>query len=631
MTHTASELKFSADILGPDSSLRSSGIRVGLSDLTGRRLEQAQLIASETSHELLFHTGDTRTLDQSCYVVVAGTTYIVDYLIDPFPSRAQRPGMWVEVYCHVENGGQAEGSTGITPAQTFKQYVDAQDAATLATAEAYARTQPGPTGPQGPAGPTGPTGATGAQGPQGAAGSNGTNGTNGSNGARGSLWYEGSGAPGTISGQANGDFYLNTANGDVWELVAGTWTNEGNIKGATGSTGAAGPTGPTGPTGTTGATGPAGPTGPTGATGATGPTGATGATGPAGPTPSGAPNLVLATDPSGSTTDPAALRALVAADIPALAESKITNLTTDLAAKEVTANKDVASGYAGLDANAMLKPAESTMSRNRQTGTSYAIQDGDRGKTVEIKNSTAATVVAMTIAQAGTAGHFADGWWCEIKNLGPNSATLVPTTSTIEGFLRVIIPVGCSFILYTDGTNYYIQNICIGGSTFTNEVFSGSFSASLPFVQTANQVHVMPGVLRSATPINKITLSITTGVAATTVDYGLYDTQGNLLVNMAAQGSASALQITVTPAQGATLALPGIYQFAQTSTNTGVKTLAMSTGVLGNTGAWNIGQQYRPGIANNAAVSGSLPTTLGGLVAFVLANIEFPIVAGLVY
>lgn len=326
-THSASELKFSADILGPDSSLRISGIRVGVEDLTGRRLEQAQLIASETSHQILVHTGDVTTLDPSCYMVVDGTTYVVDYLIDPFPSRAQRPGTWIEVYCHAENGGQANGATGVTPAQTFKQYVDTQDQAILAAAQAYARTQPGPTGPQGA---TGPTGATGPQGPTGSTGST------GATGARGASWFEGSGAPGTIGGQANGDFYFNTANESIYQLQSGTWVLIANI------------------------------TGPTGATGPQGTAGTTGATGPAGPSPSGLPNLVFATDASGSSVDPAALRALVVADIPALPESKITNLTTDLAAKQTAlgftpenlANKDVNSGYAGLDAGGLLKPTE---------------------------------------------------------------------------------------------------------------------------------------------------------------------------------------------------------------------------------------------------------------------------------
>lgn len=134
MIHSANQLRFIADILGPDSTLRASGIRVGQEMLSGKRLEQAQLIASETSHMLLFRANDAVTLDESCYVVIDGVTYIVDYknaVNDP------RPGMWLEVFAHIENGGQANGATGVTPAQTFKQYVDTQDAATLAAAEAY--------------------------------------------------------------------------------------------------------------------------------------------------------------------------------------------------------------------------------------------------------------------------------------------------------------------------------------------------------------------------------------------------------------------------------------------------------------------------------------------------------------
>jgi hypothetical protein len=46
------------------------------------------------------------------------------------------------------------------------------------------------------------------------------------------------------------------------------------------------------------------------------------------------------------------------AQIPALAESKITNLTTDLAAKETTANKGAANGYAGLDASTLVPVAQ---------------------------------------------------------------------------------------------------------------------------------------------------------------------------------------------------------------------------------------------------------------------------------
>jgi hypothetical protein len=94
-------------------------------------------------------------------------------------------------------------------------------------------------------------------------------------------WRYGATAPAAALGNI-GDFYLNTATGDVhYKSAASTWTLTGNIKGPQGNVGATGATGPAGATGATGATGPAGVAGPQGPAGATG---ATGATGPAGPT-----------------------------------------------------------------------------------------------------------------------------------------------------------------------------------------------------------------------------------------------------------------------------------------------------------------------------------------------------------
>jgi hypothetical protein len=61
-------------------------------------------------------------------------------------------------------------------------------------------------------GPGGAPGTTGPEGPQGIPGSP------GAPGARGTKWFRGSGAPGSISGQLVGDFYLDTATGDVYEL-----------------------------------------------------------------------------------------------------------------------------------------------------------------------------------------------------------------------------------------------------------------------------------------------------------------------------------------------------------------------------------------------------------------------------
>lgn len=83
----------------------------------------------------------------------------------------------------------------------------------------------GPTGPAGPQGDPGATGGTGPQGPQGNTGSQGpqgiqgTQGSAGADGARGATWYTGSGAPGTISGQAVNDLYLDQSTGDVYRLT----------------------------------------------------------------------------------------------------------------------------------------------------------------------------------------------------------------------------------------------------------------------------------------------------------------------------------------------------------------------------------------------------------------------------
>ena len=123
-------------------------------------------------------------------------------------------------------------------------------------------------------------------------------------------WRYGATAPAAALGNI-GDFYLNTATGDVhYKSAASTWTLTGNIKGPqgnAGATGAAGPQGPAGATGPAGAIGATGPQGPAGATGLQGPagvagaTGLTGATGPQGPAGvAGATGLTGAAGPQGA-------------------------------------------------------------------------------------------------------------------------------------------------------------------------------------------------------------------------------------------------------------------------------------------------------------------------------------------
>jgi hypothetical protein len=107
----------------------------------------------------------------------------------------------------------------------------------------------GPTGPQGTTGPTGPQGATGPTGPTGPAGTNGTNGVNGA------TWRQGSGAPSNTLGVDN-DFYLNTATSDIYQRSSGTYGIIANIKGATGAAGTNGTNGTNGSVWYNGATTP---------------------------------------------------------------------------------------------------------------------------------------------------------------------------------------------------------------------------------------------------------------------------------------------------------------------------------------------------------------------------------------
>ena len=93
------------------------------------------------------------------------------------------------------------------------------------------------------------------KGPQGIQGIQGIQGVQGTAGAPGSVWRSGAGAPSGALGVV-GDWYLNTANGDVHEKTgASAWTLRDNITGPQGAQGIQGIQGPQGATGTAGAAG----------------------------------------------------------------------------------------------------------------------------------------------------------------------------------------------------------------------------------------------------------------------------------------------------------------------------------------------------------------------------------------
>jgi hypothetical protein len=101
-SHSSNELIYMATLLASDATTVVTTCRAGVSDLSGRRLEAAQLIASETSHLIVLRFGDAMALTASGFISCDGVLYIVDYLQD---TRTPRPKMWLEVYCHVERSG----------------------------------------------------------------------------------------------------------------------------------------------------------------------------------------------------------------------------------------------------------------------------------------------------------------------------------------------------------------------------------------------------------------------------------------------------------------------------------------------------------------------------------------------
>jgi hypothetical protein len=89
---------------------------------------------------------------------------------------------------------------------------------------------------------------------------------------------------------------------------------------------------------------------------------------------------------------------------------------------------------------------------NAQSGTSYAIVDGDKGKLVTFSN---ASPVAVTLPQAGAAGWFAGGWDCYLENRGAGTVTVTATSSTIDGAASLALAQNSGVRIVSDGANYF--------------------------------------------------------------------------------------------------------------------------------------------------------------------------------
>lgn len=359
--------------------------------------------------------------------------------------------------------------------------------------------------------------------------------------------------------------------------------------GATGTQGPIGNTGAQGPIGNTGAAGSTGATGPTGSTGSTGPTGATGstgATGPAGPTPSGTPNKVLATDASGSTSNPAALRALVALDIPTLNQS-----TTGSAATLATPR---AINGVNFDGSAPITIAAAA---NTLTGTLVTTAiPAFTGDATNSAGSTALTVGRLNgTSLAGLAtGIIKNTTGTGIPSIAVNAdfphSTVSTFTSTSTGFA---VPTGTKAIQYyisapggcggsgARGLTALLHTAGAGGSN--GSIVTGTFTGTIPStiditfgavctpgpaiaadstVGTAGTSSVantltISGTVYRATPGNPGAGGALTGVAAAGGTAGVA-TAGPFWTSTIAGAASSATGVTGTTGTSSTSGSPGV-------------------------------------------------------------------------
>lgn len=252
------------------------------------------------------------------------------------------------------------------------------------------------------------------------------------------------------------------------------------------------------------------------------------------PQPSGAANLVEAT-PDGSS-GAASLRALVAADIPSLPESKITNLVTDLAAK-VPATRTIAT-TAPLTGGGDL-------SANRTLAISTFVASGA---------GHAAGIVPDPGASAGTTKYLREDGTFAVPP-GTGASLSVTTKGDLQGFSTVAarIPVGSDGqVLTADstqtlGVKYATPSAgaSVNFAQGTATASSGNNTIALNLTPLAGSVSVFVAgliVAPTAYTISGINITLTTALTA-----------GNVVVviwasSSAGTGSIALSTVSVNPA-----------------------------------------------------------------------------------
>lgn len=143
------------------------------------------------------------------------------------------------------------------------------------------------------------------------------------------------------------------------------------------------------------------------------------------------------------------------------------------------------------------------------------------------------------------------------------------------------------------------------GFFFSTGIFQaqsiGGITTGTQVTPTANVLQVVQFYLTSAITVGRITVNVTTSVASGKILVGLYDANGNKVVDSGAiDASSNGFQVGTL---GPVALYPGTYYFAQTASSTSIQAIAFNTPDLST--FLNSGTSRRVGTcANTASVSG---------------------------
>ena len=129
--------------------------------------------------------------------------------------------------------------------------------------------------------------------------------------------------------------------------------------------------------------------------------------------------------------------AITAGKVP-VAQARIETTSTTITNAMITDERDLA--WLGVG-DGIIKA---------ETGTTYTVVLGDKGKLVTHSNAAA---IAVTLPVATTAG-FIGGFYYRCLNIGAGTVTITPTTSTINGGATLVLKQYQSALIFSDGTNY---------------------------------------------------------------------------------------------------------------------------------------------------------------------------------